>query len=197
MIRKLQCPSCGGPLKWDAGKGPTVTCEFCHNTLVVSAETRDLALSPVPGAGGGVPPDVAELVERGRKIEAIKRIRQLYGLGLKEAVEIHDAVAAGRPVAMPPLAAEDDGTPSKAASLPPDDPEILALLGQGRKIEAVRRYRERTGRGLKESKEAVEAVEARQGISRKRRPGGIGCGLCMMFGLVVIVTLFFIFRGSL
>lgn len=37
--------------------------------------------------------------------------------------------------------------------------EIEALLRQGRKIQAIKLYRELTGEGLKESKEAVEAME--------------------------------------
>ncbi len=36
---------------------------------------------------------------------------------------------------------------------------ILALLANGRKIEAVKIYRNATGVGLKEAKEAVEAIE--------------------------------------
>ncbi|PZS28112.1 MAG: 50S ribosomal protein L12 [Pseudonocardiales bacterium] len=36
--------------------------------------------------------------------------------------------------------------------------EILDLLGRGRKIEAIKVYRERTGVGLKEAKDAVERL---------------------------------------
>jgi ribosomal protein L7/L12 len=39
-------------------------------------------------------------------------------------------------------------------------PEILGLLQAGRKIEAIKVYREATGVGLKEAKDAVEAMEA-------------------------------------
>jgi ribosomal protein L7/L12 len=40
------------------------------------------------------------------------------------------------------------------------DQQIVALLHAGRKIDAIRRYREHSGKGLKESKEYVEALEA-------------------------------------
>src|SRR5581483_11317306 len=59
--------------------------------------------------------------------------------------------------------------PKKAAALrapPPPlpagglDEALRALLREGRKIEAIKVYREQTGRSLKEAKEAVEAVEA-------------------------------------
>jgi large subunit ribosomal protein L7/L12 len=36
---------------------------------------------------------------------------------------------------------------------------IVSLLKQGRKIEAIKLYREQTGLGLKEAKDAVEQIE--------------------------------------
>ena len=42
-----------------------------------------------------------------------------------------------------------------------DDPEILEALRQGNKILAIKRYRQLTGAGLKEAKDAVEAMQAR------------------------------------
>jgi large subunit ribosomal protein L7/L12 len=38
--------------------------------------------------------------------------------------------------------------------------EILSLLREGKKIEAIKHYREATGAGLKEAKDAVERIEA-------------------------------------
>ncbi|WP_081997510.1 ribosomal protein L7/L12 [Sphingopyxis fribergensis] len=40
-----------------------------------------------------------------------------------------------------------------------DEEEIRELLRQDRKIEAIKRVRDRTGLGLAEAKDAVEAVE--------------------------------------
>ncbi|UNU44869.1 hypothetical protein EAO27_01300 [Sphingopyxis sp. YF1] len=40
-----------------------------------------------------------------------------------------------------------------------DDDEIRDLIRQNRKIEAIKRMRERTGLGLAEAKDAVEALE--------------------------------------
>ena len=39
------------------------------------------------------------------------------------------------------------------------DPELLSLLAQKQLIPAIKRYRELTGAGLKESKDAVEALQ--------------------------------------
>jgi ribosomal protein L7/L12 len=38
------------------------------------------------------------------------------------------------------------------------DPEVIALIQQNREIEAVKRYRELTGTGLREAKEAVDRI---------------------------------------
>ncbi len=45
--------------------------------------------------------------------------------------------------------------------------EILGLLREGRKISAIKLYREKEGVGLKEAKEAVEALAARHGIAQR------------------------------
>jgi ribosomal protein L7/L12 len=42
---------------------------------------------------------------------------------------------------------------------PRTDPELRALLDQKQLIPAIKRYRELTGSGLKESKDAVEAFQ--------------------------------------
>ncbi|WIV54668.1 hypothetical protein [Amycolatopsis nalaikhensis] len=40
----------------------------------------------------------------------------------------------------------------------PDIPEVTALLRQGKKIQAIKVYRERTGADLKEARDAVERL---------------------------------------
>ena len=47
-----------------------------------------------------------------------------------------------------------------SADEPDFEAELHRLLNAGRKIEAIKLYRERTGTGLKEAKNAVEALEA-------------------------------------
>jgi ribosomal protein L7/L12 len=42
----------------------------------------------------------------------------------------------------------------------PELHDVLRLLREGKKIEAIKVYRERTGAGLKEAKDAVERLEA-------------------------------------
>src|SRR5687767_3432576 len=93
--------------------------------------------------------DVRDLVRAGRKIEAIKRYRELTNAGLKEA---KDAVEA--PDFLTPL-------PAAPQQHPDEDPrmeEVRSLARASRKIDAIKLHREITGLGLKESKDAVEKM---------------------------------------
>jgi ribosomal protein L7/L12 len=52
--------------------------------------------------------------------------------------------------------------PAAAAHPPAVDPEILQAIADGNMIQAIKVYRERTGVGLKEAKDAVEALAGRR-----------------------------------
>jgi hypothetical protein len=70
---------------------------------------------------------------------------------------------------------------------------VLALLAAGRKLEAIRAYREATGVGLKDAKEAVEALAARaaaMGAQRPivERPQRGGAAARLVIGLIVIAA---------
>jgi len=47
-----------------------------------------------------------------------------------------------------------------AAPLPPGEAGVRSLLAAGDKIGAIKQYRELTGMGLKEAKDAIDAMEA-------------------------------------
>jgi len=49
-----------------------------------------------PEGPGAAPLDVLELMQRGRKIDAIKLYREEHGVGLREAKEAVEALAEGR-----------------------------------------------------------------------------------------------------
>lgn len=105
-----------------------------------------------PASGEG---PVADLLRAGRKLEAIKKYRELTGVGLKEAKDAVEALERGESVAMP---VSTQAPTRAAATAPASDPELRAHLSEGRLIDAVKRYRELTGLGLKEAKDAVEAL---------------------------------------
>jgi ribosomal protein L7/L12 len=130
------------------------------------------------GSGDGAtarpsPPDVTAIdddafrarvvaeIEAGRRIEAIKLVRERTRLGLADAKALVEALASGADgVDLSPVrtSAADD-----VAQATVDDPDLAAQLvlelAAGRKLEAIKLYRERTGVGLKQARDAVDALE--------------------------------------
>ncbi len=83
----LNCPSCGAPLEFD-GTSSIVRCRFCKNIALVPG---------LPAAKEATPraslDEVRILAQNGNMVEAIRRYRELYGVGLKEAKDAADALA--------------------------------------------------------------------------------------------------------
>jgi ribosomal protein L7/L12 len=113
-----------------------------------SASPRTSGLPPVPQTEEGV----KTLVGRGDKIKAIKLLRHLSGLGLKEAKDAVDEFErSGRLPSAPAL-------PAPTARAADNDPVIRQLAAEGRLVDAIGRYRELSGVGLAEAKDAVERI---------------------------------------
>ncbi len=119
--------------------------------------------------------DLQSLLANGKKIEAIKLYRERTGAGLAEAKEAVEAFEQGQSL------------PKTEASSSDLDQEVVSLLEQGKKIQAVKLYRERTGVGLKEAKDAVDAVAAERHILT---PSGSGCLGIVLFFLMVVLTFY-------
>lgn len=101
---------------------------------------------PSPGSTPAGLEPVVEALGAGQKIEAIKRYRELTGVGLKEAKDAVEALERGEPVPV---------TQTPAAP----NASVQDLLREGKKLEAIKLYREQSGLGLKEAKDAVDAME--------------------------------------
>ena len=91
--------------------------------------------------------------------------------------------------AVPSESAGQGQESSPASQEPVPDPkslegQVLALMQGQQKIKAIRVYRQQTGVGLKEAKDAVEALAAKHGIS----PKGAGCA-GMVLLMVVVSTI--------
>ena len=117
--------------------------------------------------------ELRTLLDRGQKIEAIKRYRQRFGVGLAEAKDAIDALE------------QSSHLPEEAQHFDPADieHEIVSLLEQDRKIEAIKVYREFRGGGLKEAKDAVEKIASERGIPM----GKSGC-LGAILAVIVLVS---------
>jgi hypothetical protein len=71
--------------------------------------------------------------------------------------------------------------------------QIRAAILAGRKIEAIKLYRQASGEGLKEAKEFVEAVQAelrRTEPESFTAPAGKGCGTTAALFIVLFAALF-------
>ena len=171
MPQTLKCPSCAAPLEYD-GRNPTLQCAYCNNIVLMPEISR----SSLPSAGQpsaheatAIPPalqtELNDLIRRGLKIAAIKRYREVYNVGLKEAKDAVEALERGRLISLvgqPNIPAINLGT----ADLPLNRlVEINDLMQRGRKIEAIKLFRETFNVGLKEAKDAVESLERGEMIS--------------------------------
>jgi hypothetical protein len=71
--------------------------------------------------------------------------------------------------------------------LPPSDTldgRVLRLLQQGQKIPAIKLYREETGTGLKEAKDAVEMLGRQYGM----KVDASGCGAAVLVACLTIAA---------
>ena len=128
-------------------------------------EPRTASEERVPQQPDSLEGQILLLMQAGKKIEAIKIYRQETGSGLKEAKDAVEALAAGQPIA------RRSGESAETNGVDPTSLEgqVLALMRGQKKILAIKLYREQTGVGLKQAKDAVEALAAKHGISPKGR----------------------------
>jgi ribosomal protein L7/L12 len=112
-----------------------------------------------------LPPGALAHLQAGNKIEAIKELRRVTGLGLKEAKDWLDAYERGDagPLPTPDYSARD---PNASMTL---SPRVVEALKRGNTIEAIKIVRETTGAGLLEAKTLVDEIQ-------QRIPGGTGSG---------------------
>jgi ribosomal protein L7/L12 len=124
----------------------------------------------------------------GNKIEAIKRYREVTGVGLAEAKDAVERIAAGKA----PISSPTDATlPGAEAS------RIKAMIARGEKMAAIKLYRKATGVDLKAAKEAVDALAAQtrgtggvRGARTVERSSGLGArGIAILVLIVAAAAL--------
>jgi ribosomal protein L7/L12 len=135
-------------------------CPFCDCENPSGAKTCRDCHAELPNADDPEAPvsddDLVELVKKGEKIRAVKLYRQRTGVGLKEAVDAIDALQRG----------EQPKPPGEGADS--DMGDVVSLLEQGKKIAAIKLYRDKTGAGLADAKSAVEAMARERGMQLPR-----------------------------
>ena len=169
-----RCQNCGSWIE------QAVPSEFSGQEPKPAADER------VPQPPNGLEGQILLLMQAGKNIEAIKLYRQETGSGLKEAKDAVEALAAGQPTA------RRSGESVETSGVDPNSLEgqVLALMRDQKKIWAIKVYRENTGVGLKQAKDAVEALAAKHGIN----PKGAGCAgmVLLMVVLSTIIGMWFL-----
>ncbi len=112
--------------------------------------------------------ELQALLAEGRKIEAIKRYREATAVGLAEAKAAVESLERGE---SPSTKQSEDSS---------FETEIVSLLQGGKKIEAIKLYRERTGVGLKEAKDFIDALAADPRVATTPKSGCLGVVLLLM-----------------
>lgn len=148
-------------------------------TKVIEAPPAEPAPAAAPSPGASMTMAAADSVvramaARGEKIQAIKMVREMTGLGLKEAkdyVESLPDAPSMMTVARQLLGAAGGTVPGPGAGASMRT-EALALVSRGQALDAIKLVRERTGMGLKEAKEYVDELAASQDArgGDRRRP---------------------------
>lgn len=115
--------------------------------------------------GDALNSEIERQLLQGNKILAIKLYREQTGVGLREAKEAVEHMANEVHLRGPSfaLSAEVDTEAlrsvfSQSAAFSPGE-DVRGLVLEGKKIQAIKLYREQTGVGLREAKEAVEQLE--------------------------------------
>lgn len=196
-LEELNCPNCGAPIYFEPEAAST-TCKFCNTTLRhtprVLAAARPLG-APIDLSGVQDPyrqladlDRIKRLLTENRRGEAIRLYMEQTGASVQEArsairdIGIELKINASAPEPLLPAAVTD---------------EVRQLIDQGNKLAAIKVLRTHTGLGLKEAKDAVEAMERGETPVLRPRPmvraetsvslrGRLGCLLGCLPVLVVI-----------
>lgn len=106
--------------------------------------------------------EVEALLGQGKKIQAVKLYREQTGLGLREAKDAVDLIEHILQTRGPAFSQARSADPETELALPVVEPpgaEVRRYVLEGKKIQAIKLYREQTGLGLREAKEAIDRLE--------------------------------------
>lgn len=151
-----------------------LNCVFCDQDNPAGQTTCQLCNAPLPESETEKLSDevfrehLLQLLTTNQRVQAIAAYRRRMGCDLTAAVEAIDALERDQQFNVIPEYADLEW-------------EVIGYLERGQKIAAIKFYREKTQLGLKEAKDAVEAIEQRMGLSVV--PQTAGC-----FGMVLLLS---------
>jgi ribosomal protein L7/L12/sugar lactone lactonase YvrE/DNA-directed RNA polymerase subunit RPC12/RpoP len=172
MPQSFNCPNCSAPLDVDSGVTTTIRCPYCNTSVIVPEEIRgkkpSKGVSPLIGTETSPAPmldiserlqTIRELATSGNKIGAIRLMRATFVIGLKDAKDMVESMQRGEVVDANSLMLL---TPAGKTTTMLDATtmhNLLDLISSGKKLEAIKLFREVTGVGLKDAKDAVDGME--------------------------------------
>ena len=173
-----KCPFCNHFNRTDATQ-----CEECRAPLRTEIPSGSDSTPPAPAAApepGSLEAEILALIQGQKRLLAVKLYRERTGVGIAEAKCFVEELRAKHGIACDGFASEL----LNAAVVAPEpgslEAEILGLMQGQQKIKAIKLYRERTGVGLKEAKDFVEALAAKHGVA----PSAGGCAGMVLLMLV-------------
>ena len=150
-----------------------IRCPFCDQKNPTSAKSCGRCGADLPGtdqaAENSLESTVRWLLGNGNLIEAIKVYRSHAGASLADAKAAVEAIQCG------------ESAPARPVPSPAAEQDVASLVRSGRKIEAIKLHREKTGAGLADAKAAVDALERDLGMPSKKS----GCATALL-GILLI-----------
>jgi len=172
MPHSFTCPNCSAPLDVEGDGSATPRCPYCHTSVIIPEELRvgkPGVQSATPYINTFNPPYQVDLDERlksirelaiaGDQIEAIRLLRGTYVIGLSKAKELVEAMQRGEEVDVSHLELVAPTTIQSVSLDPSTMSKLMELVKAGDKIAAIQLFREITGVGLKEAKDAIDGLE--------------------------------------
>lgn len=185
-FEEMTCPNCGAALEFKTGT-PVIVCKFCNTTLRLKAEVMggqaaiDLNPQIDPYRSLADVDRIRSMLKDNRRAEAVRLYMEQTGAGLKEATQAIDQIQRQPPTQVL-------NTPAGPFAVDLD--EIERLIRGGQKINAIKLLREQTKLGLKEAKDAVDALERGQlpslSIDQRTRSGAASNRGCLLGCLPVL-----------
>jgi len=175
MASSFNCPNCSAPLDFEHLDTATIRCPYCHASVIVPQELR----ASQPGAAGFTTGRdaalqsvlkekldfVIEAAQSGNKLVAVRALRDGFPISLKQAAELVNAMQRGEQVDLQVLQSLGRASSLPASLGPAKMQQIADLVRSGDKISAIKLFRQSTGVGLKQAKDAIDGMSVAMSAS--------------------------------
>jgi ribosomal protein L7/L12/sugar lactone lactonase YvrE len=173
MPQSFNCPNCSAPLDVAGNTATTVRCTYCNTSVIVPEDLRGKGadssvtsfLQPTITPTPQVDLDaklafIKEMSLAGNKMVAVKTMRDTFTIGLKQAVDLVEAIQRGEQVDLHQFLVQRPASGVSTGLDPAIMQQIVDLIKSGDKISAIKLFRQATDVGLREAKDTIDRMEA-------------------------------------